>query len=173
MDKQMYEALLNMSVNQFNSKAAAVSTKGRIVSEETKIKMSLAQKGKKASVETRAKLSIAHKGKKRSEQARLNIIKGLTGRKQSDETKQKISLAKKGKVTAKEVIAKLRLASTGKKHSVDTKLKCRLNNAMNRKVLTPSGQYRSVTATAEAYGKHIDTIRNWIKKGDKGFSYLD
>lgn len=169
----MYEALQALSRNEFTSKACATSIKGRIVSEETRVRMSIAQQGKKASDETRAKLAALHKGKKRSEQAKLNIIKGLTGRKHSTETKQKISLAKKGRVTSKEIIAKLIVASTGKKHTAETKLKCSVNNAMNRRVLTPNGQYPSVTATSTAYGKHIDTIRNWIKKGDKGFSYLD
>ena len=154
MDKDEYEALLKLSVNQFNSNASA--KRGAAVSDETRAKMSAKGKGKVVSIETRKKIGDGHRGK---------VV--------TDETRDKLSKINKGKIIPKEVGLKIALANTGKKRTEETKIKQSENNGMNKKVLTPNGVYRSVTAAATAYGKHVDTIKNWIKKGDKGFSFLD
>lgn len=70
---------------------------GRKMSEETKIKIGLANKGKKYprklhSEETKRKISEANKGRKISEELRLKLIKTNTGIKRSDEFKNKLKL---------------------------------------------------------------------------------
>ena len=154
MDKDEYEALLKLSVNQFNSNASA--KRGTTVTDEMRAKMSASRKGRIVSEETKRKIGDGHSGK---------VVK--------KETRDKLSKINKGKVIPKEVGLKISIANTGKKHSVESKIKQSENNGMCRRVITPKGEFRSVTAAANAYGKSVDTIRNWIKKGDKGFSYLD
>lgn len=66
------------------------------ISEETRIKMSLAHKGKKLSEDTIKKRSLKQKGLKRTEETKRKISKGLQGRKLSEETKIKLSKINKG-----------------------------------------------------------------------------
>ena len=69
MDKNTYEALINMSVNQFSSNATC--RKGIKLSEEHCRKISIGHKGKIFSTETRKKLSISNEGNKPTEYARM------------------------------------------------------------------------------------------------------
>lgn len=74
--------------------------KGKILSAETRRKISETQKGKLLSEEHRKKLSEAKKGKKRmpfSEEHRRKISEAKKGKVRSEETKNKISKALKGK----------------------------------------------------------------------------
>jgi hypothetical protein len=78
----------------------SLAKKGRTVSEETKLKMSLAKKGKRSNragtvvtPETRAKLSAALKGKPKSEATKEKF----QNRKHSEETKTKLSKLMTGK----------------------------------------------------------------------------
>mgnify|MGYP003647945207 FL=1 len=79
-------------------------TKGKIVSEETKAKMSAAKKGRKFSDEHKAKLSAANTGKIMSKEARAKISaaqkgnKSHLGNKHSAVTRAKISAAQKGRL---------------------------------------------------------------------------
>ena len=67
----------------------------RVLSEETKRKMSEARKGIKLSEETKQKMREAQKGKKLSEETKLKLSKSLKGREIT--WGEKISKAKKGK----------------------------------------------------------------------------
>ena len=100
-------------------KKLSIAGKGRIVSEETKRRISETEKGWQPSIETRLKMSISAKGKKLSEETKEKISNFQKGRPKpkteahiqhhresllgrmngprSDETKQKISNSKKGK----------------------------------------------------------------------------
>ena len=95
--------------------------KGKKMSAESKLKMSLAKKGKPAhnkgipqteevkkkisktltgfkhSKESRLKMSNSRKGKKQSEESKIKRSKALMGHSVSEETREKISLANKGK----------------------------------------------------------------------------
>jgi hypothetical protein len=93
-----------------------------ILSEETRLKMSIASKGKpKAeehkqklskilkenyrktqSFETRQKMSKSHKGKLVSDTARLNMSIAQTGKKLSEETRKKMSESHKARRTSKD-----------------------------------------------------------------------
>lgn len=70
---------------------------GKSMSEEHKVKMSIAHKGKKLSEEHKIKLSLAHKGRKVSEETRKKMSmaqmgnKKNLGHKASEETRRKIS----------------------------------------------------------------------------------
>jgi group I intron endonuclease len=72
--------------------AISIANKNKIVSEETRKKMSDARIGnsKLVSQETKKRMSEAHKGKILSEEHKLNISKGITGRIVSESTKTKL-----------------------------------------------------------------------------------
>ena len=80
------------------------SGKGKIISEETKQKMSEWQIGRKLPDETKRKLSEAGKGKKHSEETKQKIsesCKGVSrnlGKRQSEEHKRKLSEIKKNRI---------------------------------------------------------------------------
>ena len=73
----------------------SLHSKGKIVSEETKQKMSKALKGHLCNEETKRKISAANKGKIVSEETRIKIGEASKGRYLSEETKKKISEARK------------------------------------------------------------------------------
>jgi hypothetical protein len=79
---------------------------GRTITNETKIKMSLAKKGKKHSKETIQKM-----------------ILGRTGQKRTNETKLKMSKSMSGKIRTKEHSDNIAKSNIGKKHSKETRRK--------------------------------------------------
>lgn len=82
---------------------------GRVCSEETKRKISLAMKGKKGkkrSEEARRKASLAQKGRPVS----AAVVQARVGKKRSEETKRKMSLAHKGKRKSEETKRRMSLA---------------------------------------------------------------
>lgn len=99
----------------------SIASKGRVVTEETKKKISESKKGKSFSEETREKIREARKGrvvtketrKKMSESHKGN--KSNTGKKFSEEVKKKISESQKGKLVSEETKKKLSEARRGRK----------------------------------------------------------
>ena len=79
------------------------STKGRIISEETKKIISKSNKGHKRNLgriqskETRRKISESAKGKKISNETKLKKSLAMKGKKHSEETKKKMSISALGK----------------------------------------------------------------------------
>src|SRR5262249_39866887 len=136
----------------------------RVVSEETRAKMSAAQKGRtlseearaklkgrSPSAETRAKMSAAQKGHILSEQARAKVIQALTGRSVSEETRARISAARKASPLSEE----------SRRRIVEA-----------RRVLTPEqvqeirrrlAHGEAIRPIAEAYGVNYYTIWNILK----------
>jgi group I intron endonuclease len=109
-----------------NCKYVSTLEKSGPLSEETKIKISIANKGRinkrknyKHSEETKRKISIANKGKSSN---------GFTG-KHTNESKRKMSESKKGRVISKEHKLKLSIAAKGK----PSKLKGRIFSEEERK----------------------------------------
>jgi hypothetical protein len=92
---------------------------GRILSEETKAKMSIAFKGRKHSEETKSKISNAHKGMKWSELTKMK----RKDYKHSDETRAKMSNNLKGHKQSIETIMKRKESNAGFKHSDETRAK--------------------------------------------------
>lgn len=85
----------------------------KIVTRETRQKMSEAKKGKPS----------PHKGKSMSDETRQKMSESATGRKASDEVKQKLSLASKGREVSIETREKISQTLMGHEVSEETRLK--------------------------------------------------
>lgn len=83
-------------------------------SQETKIKIALANKGKIVSDETKKKMSLAHLGRKHTAESILKIRNSKLGNKHTEQAKKKMSLAHKGKALTSEHKLKLSLIRKGK-----------------------------------------------------------
>lgn len=81
----------------FNLYPTAGSPLGRVLSDESKEKLRIANLGKKAAPETRAKMSETRRGKKLSPEWAENIRQGQLGKVISAETRAKLSLSMKGR----------------------------------------------------------------------------
>jgi group I intron endonuclease len=95
----------------------------RIVSPETRARMSLSGAGKKQSEESNSKRSEKLKGRVFSSETLAKISAALKGRKFTPEWLEKNRQAQLGKRASPETIEKLRTTSTGRKHSLETRLK--------------------------------------------------
>lgn len=115
------------------SKIGNTYMKGRVMSDETKQKLSNAHKGKKLSQEQKQKLSW--KGRKHSEETKKRM--GLThaGKTLSEQTKKKLSDINTGKIVPKEVREKIRVAHKGRK---------RIFSEEHRKNLSLAGKKRGI-----------------------------
>lgn len=118
----------------------------RVISDETRERLSNSLKGKKrspeareilsiaalkrppVSAETRQKISIACKGKKRSDKEKIKISERLIGRPVSEETRKKIRDSNIGKLVTAETKLKLCIARQGRIFSDETKLKMSLSH---------------------------------------------
>ena len=96
---------------------------GRIVSEETRMKMSKSNKGKPLSDETKRKISESHKGKTHSDESKLKMSIFWSGRPKSNETKNKLSESLKGKTHSIETRKKMSHSRKDKTPSDFTRLK--------------------------------------------------
>lgn len=98
-------------------KEAAKKRVGQKRSEETKIRMSIAQKGRTFSEETKHKMSEVAKNRSPiSEETRQRLKKrapnkGMLGRTMSEETRAKMSVSHQGKKMSEEAKAKMRIAA--------------------------------------------------------------
>ena len=87
-------------LSEETKKKISQKMKGRKQNEETKRKISIAKKGKVLSEEHRKKLSLAKIGKRHTEESKkkmsishkANPVKSMLGKKVSDETKKKMSV---------------------------------------------------------------------------------
>lgn len=95
---------------------------GRVLSQESRDKISISKTGVKASQETRKKLSEAlkgkNKGKRHSEESRRKMSLSQRKRKASDSTRRKMSLANRGEKNP----------FYGKKHSLESRRKMSENS---------------------------------------------
>lgn len=112
----------------YNLTDGGEGTLGRIVSEETKKKISEANKGRVASEEQRRSMSERQKGKTLSDETKRKIGESNKGKKHTEEAKKKIGNGNKGKKRSKEHIEVLQKAHLGTKHSEETKRK--MSNAL-------------------------------------------
>ena len=130
------QMLINYLKPEYNiSPNVSAPMLGRKQTESAKIKISIGNKGKIISAETREKISLSQKGNKHclgrklSEEAKDRIGKANSGRVYSEEARRKIGEASRGnqyclgkKHTELSKI-KMRLVKTGTKHSDETKRK--------------------------------------------------
>jgi group I intron endonuclease len=130
----------------------------KIISEETRLKISVGNRGKTVSPESRAKMSAAKKGiwptpehQKKMQAARAMLPNPMLGKHHSDEARAKISSANSGnkywlgKKHSQESIEKMRAVKIGKKtwtgkhHTEETKEKIRQCTITQRR--GPHGTY--------------------------------
>ena len=152
MNLDIYEALQALSIGSFSS--LATIARGESYSRERRAIISAANKGRVHTTEAKKKIGDAHRGK---------VV--------SEETRNKLRIINKGKIIPKEVGLKIAASNRGKKRTAEARLKQSENNGMNKIIITPNGEFRSVKAAGDAYGKCSDTIRNWIRNGKAGFLY--
>ena len=91
------QQFLDQNASGYNICRIAGNTAGRIVSEETRRKLSELNKGKKLSEDTRRKISVVCTGRLASEETKDKLSKARKGIKFSEEHKRKLSEANKGK----------------------------------------------------------------------------
>lgn len=91
--------------------------------EETKLKMSLAQKGKPKSPEHIQKIINNNKGKVTSEETKKKLSQVLTGRRWTDEQKQRVRGTRVGWHHSDAAIQKMREAALGRQVSDETRKK--------------------------------------------------
>ena len=119
-------------------------TSGRVLSEETKKKISASNKGKtrssgfkgkKHSIKSKIALSNSSKGrvspflgKTHSEETRKKISNSKKGKPLSEDHKRKVGDAFRGKKRTEEHKRKISQSKLGKKHSEETKIKCGIKN---------------------------------------------
>ncbi len=119
-------------------------TSGRVLTEETKKKISISNKGKTGSngfkgkqhsIEAKTAISNSKRGtigtftgKTHSEETRKKISNARKGKPLSEEHKRKVGDAFRGKKITEEHKIKISQSKMGTKHSEETKLKCGIKN---------------------------------------------
>jgi len=93
--------------------ANKIALKGKILSIQTRIKLSIANRGRKHSEKTKKKISLANKGRVHSPETRLKLSLLGRGKKMPEEIKNKIRLALKGRMFTKEWKRKISKANKG------------------------------------------------------------
>lgn len=125
-------SMLNRKMSEHTKRQMSVSAKGKVVSDITKQKMSVAQSNR--TVEHRAKIGAKHKGKIMSLESRNKMTKAKKGKpspnkgkKMTDEQKQKISKAHIGKKHphSEKTKQKISIAHKNIIHTEQHKQRCR------------------------------------------------
>lgn len=130
-------------------------------SAETRLKMSLASqgntktKGRVLSEEHKARISKSNTGLKRSLEARANISKAHTGLKLTNEHKANIAKGNKGKKRSTSSINKWRESRKGFKHTEEAKLK--ISKAMAGR-LKGANNHPSYSKPVEMYDLNLNLI---------------
>lgn len=105
-------------------KSCSKKGKKRIISKETKQKMSLAHKGFKHSNETKIKISNSNKGKSVSEESRLNMVLSAKNRLPvSENTRRLLSESGRNRVVSDATRLKISKSNTGKQVSATTRMR--------------------------------------------------
>lgn len=123
----------SIGINLINATEGGEGLSGFNHSQQTKIKISSKNSGRKLTEEHKLKLSLAKQGSNHhnfgmhhSDKTKEKLSKSLLGRKFTDETKKKMSLAKIGKQPSKDALEKLSKIRTGTKWYTDGKTNIRL-----------------------------------------------
>ena len=150
-------------------------------SEESRRKMSISRKGllageknpmwhKVVSVETRKKISEANKGKKLKLETIQKIANKNRGKKRTLESRKKMSNSAKGKIVTEETRKKMSLSKIGKKHTEEEKLKISLSNKGKHSVPCPEERKKKISIANSGknnffYGKHhTDEVKEFLSK---------
>lgn len=160
-----YQEIYNSVEKGLNCVYQESEEKPRILSEETKRRISEGNKGKIVSSETRRKISEGNKRKKLSEETRRKMSEGNKGRVLSEETKHKISEARKGSGHTQETRLKISESKKGKQIKAISPKKSVLILGINdlSKELNTSGK----TIRKILKGGHSKKWQEWT------FEYVD
>lgn len=118
---------------------------GLIVSDETKLKQSIAHKGIAFSEERVNNMRGKPSNKKGiilSDEIKLKISNSLTGKTLSDETKLKLSIALKGKIKTDD--AKMKMSNSKKGHSVSEETRRKISDTLKNKSNLKIYQYGKI-----------------------------
>jgi len=143
----------------------------RVVSKETREKLSLAARGRIPSEETRRKISIANRGKIISDETKKKLSEFHSSKHLSDETKKKISDSLTGKKQSKKTIEKRSKSMRGKNKGAangmfgkrSARAKLTFDQASEIRELYSKG-YVSMAKLAEEYSVSKKTILRIIHK---------
>ena len=161
------QAWLGRSHSEETRRKIGDGNRGKVVTEDTRLKMKLAWETRSpASEETRKRMSDSNKGRIVTEETRQKLREINTGRVVTEETRQKLREINTGKHHSEETIQKLRESSTGRHHSEDT---CRKISAIHKgKVVTEETRQKLREINT---GKHLsEETRLKIQKSCKGKS---
>jgi hypothetical protein len=143
-------------------------------SEETKLKISLALSfptGKIPSEKTRKKMSIAHLGRRHTEEAKRRMSEARIGSTVSTEIRKKISDKLKGQVISKETRRKISEAGLGRVVSEETRRKIGLGHYDKVRITAEDFKKRQAGKTyvgdSCAYGHSYDEINTYISPKGK------
>ena len=144
-------------------------------SEETKMKISIANKGHECSEETKMKISIANKGHECSEETKEKISKSNIGKKKSKESIEKMCKSKKGKKLSEECKIKIGNAIRGKKRSEEHKRRTS-NSLKGHKVSEETRLRMSIAQRGEkshqwkggiSFGKYCPKFNRKVKQKNR------
>jgi group I intron endonuclease len=131
------------------------------------------------SEETKLRISNSLTGSKHTEESKRKIIKGLIGHLVSEETRRKISESNKNKKRSTETREKISNALTGRKIPKDvidkiTKTMSSMNHYNSRIIInTQNGIfYESITEAAKYNNIHRNTLCNYLTGFRKNKTYL-
>ena len=116
--------------NEFKANLSVIRTgqtsgmRGKILSTETKLKMSIAKQN--ITEETRKKYSISATGRKHTNETKLKISESSQNKIFTDEHRKNIGIASKGRIHSEKTKQKISISNTGKSHSEETKQKMSL-----------------------------------------------
>lgn len=171
-EKQSIEMYNTLSPNGYNLEAGG--TRGYVISDETRKKLSEASKGKPPMSDAgRKKLSEVHKGKIITQEHKQAISEFNKGKIVSEETRKKISEAKKGVPRSEETKKKLseaRKGQTGTKHTEEHKkymseiMKGRKMDEETKKKLSEANTGRKLT---EEHKKKLSEAHIGTKRSDE------
>lgn len=162
-----YQEVFDVVKNGLNCKLTKTNDRSGYYSEESKLRMSVAQKGKKQSLITIQKRSASQTGKKQSKETINKRIVSRQGYHHSEETRIKISLSQKGKKLPTETRLKMSKYRTGKKLSDYSKNK--LSESKNKILLnTETGiYYNSMKEASKLLGINYSTLASKLSPNCK------
>jgi hypothetical protein len=177
LKERSIEWLMSLSRAQFNSTAYGPTNKNwrSSLTDEQKAefarKSSIANKGKVLSPETRQKISLSKLGKSlpRTPEWQAKITAALTGKKghkHSNEAKRKISMANTGRLKG------IKRGPQSSEHKQNHKNSL-IRAGLTVRCVTPLGVFNSRADAARAHNVDPVSISNWILSGRPGFSYID
>lgn len=128
-------------------------TAGKVVSPESRARISAAAKGQAKSPTHRARIAAANIGKVMSPAIRLKLSEAGKGRVNSPETRARISAATKGRVLSAEHKARIGAANKGKARSPE--LRARLSAANKGRVQSAETRARRSESLKRAWAKRL------------------